>query len=352
MPRKIVHILLYGTILSVFLYGVISLHFFVTALEKNRQHPIVQKKADETLLLGFVGDIVPAQKDMSHFFESIAEYTKKPDLMIGNFEGTVTEESISKCDKIENNCFAFKGNTSILESLQKAGFDVLNIANNHSYDYGEKGNAETINNIQDYGMIASGQKDQVATTSIHGTKIAVIGFSSYEWTNQFFDQKEVTKIVQNAKKDTDIVIVVFHGGKEGRGAEIVPTEKEWYLGEDRGDLMLFAKTAIDAGADIVLGSGPHILRGFEIYKNKLIAYSLGNFASGDPRALTNGILGDTGILFVEIDKNKLYKATFVPAKIENGDPKLLDKKTADDILYKINQLSQTNFPNSAFIFEK
>ena len=83
--------------------------------------------------------------------------------------------------------------------------------------------------------------------------------------------------MERAADRADLVVVAFHGGAEGSDAQHVPRGDETYLGEDRGDLRAFARTAVDAGADLVVGSGPHVVRGIEFYKGHLIAYSAGNF---------------------------------------------------------------------------
>ena len=98
----------------------------------------------------------------------------------------------------------------------------------------------------------------------------------------------------------DIVIVSFHGGAEGNGAEVLPFAREIFAGEDRGNVVEFARAMIDAGADIVLGHGPHVVRPMEIYTDRLIAYSLGNFATYYGISV-EGIRGIAPILLVTLD---------------------------------------------------
>ena len=141
----------------------------------------------------------------------------------------------------------------------------------------------------------------------------------------------------------DIVIVSFHGGAEGNGAEVLPFAREIFAGEDRGNVVEFAHSMIDAGADIVLGHGPHVVRPLEIYHDRLIAYSLGNFATYYGISV-EGIRGVAPILEVTLDD----EGKFVGGKIEptiqlrpagpSVDP---DKK----VIALLRSLTSTAFPN-------
>ena len=104
------------------------------------------------------------------------------------------------------------------------------------------------------------------------------------------------------KSENDFVIVIFHGGAEGADKSTVPEKEEWVGNENRGNVALVARTAIDAGADLVLGSGPHVLRKIEIYKDSPIAYSLGNFV-GASKLITKGVLAYSGIFTATLDKS-------------------------------------------------
>jgi hypothetical protein len=118
----------------------------------------------------------------------------------------------------------------------------------------------------------------VEVVSRNGTRIAFVGFSTYPWSAPMSDLAEVRSLVMAADRQADLVVAMMHAGAEGADRTHVPLIREEAYGEDRGDSRLFARTAIDAGADLVLGSGPHVLRGMQLYKGRLIAYSLGNLA--------------------------------------------------------------------------
>jgi Bacterial capsule synthesis protein PGA_cap len=129
--------------------------------------------------------------------------------------------------------------------------------------------------------------------------VACVGFSSYGWSAPINDPAGVRSLVRRAARRAPIVVAFMHGGAEGAGRLHVPFGHEHAFGEDRGDVRRFAHRAVDAGADLVLGSGPHVLRGMERYRGRLIAYSLGNL-SGWKNFGTGGTLSLSAILTVEL----------------------------------------------------
>ena len=158
-----------------------------------------------------------------------------------------------------------------------AGFTVLSVANNHAYDYGPEGQAETIRALERAGLAHTGQVGQVTRLQEQPVRVAALGFGFYSTAESLLDIPRAARLVERADRWADIVLVTFHGGAEGSGASRVPRGMETYLGEQRGDLRSFSHAVVDAGADLVVGHGPHVLRGMEWYKERLIAYSLGNF---------------------------------------------------------------------------
>jgi len=135
-----------------------------------------------------------------------------------------------------------------------------------------------------------------------GVRVAFVGFSTYRWTPSMDDAAAVRSLIDQAAAIADVVVVLFHAGAEGADRTSVPVGREWAFGEDRGDSRAFAHLAIDAGADLVLGSGPHVIRGLETYRGRLIAYSLGNFA-GAHNFASGGALSTSGVLAVRIDRS-------------------------------------------------
>ena len=236
--------------------------------------------------------------------------------------------------------------------FKEAGFDVVSAANNHAGDFGEAGRAMTRKVLDKLGIKHAGSnKGQYSTTYIErkGKKMAFIGFGTNSISLNVNNLGAARAAVRAADKNADIVVVTFHGGAEGAKSQRVPNRTEIFYGERRGNLPLFSKTVIDAGADLVIGHGPHVLRGIQIYKDRLIAYSLGNFATYGWFRL-QGPTRLTAILETEIDG----EGKFVGGKIHSG--KIIDwgvpslDKSGESIR-KIRSLSNLDFGSTAPIIE-
>lgn len=202
------------------------------------------------------------------------------DLTFGNLEGPMLEGgSTSKCSPSSRSCFAYRVPTRYGKYLKDAGFDVMSVANNHASDFGAEGRESTRRVLDSLGIAHSGgDYNDFAYLNVKGKKIGVIAFAFNQISYNINDIETAKRVVAKVKAKCDIVIVSFHGGAEGAAAQHVPRGPETYLRESRGDLRVFTHAVVDAGADLILGSGPHVVRGFEVYKDRLIAYSLGNFA--------------------------------------------------------------------------
>lgn len=296
----------------------------------------------ETITIGFVGDIVPGPLASPDILVGAIPYTEKPDIMIGNLEGAITQHAYSKCGTHSPNCFAFNGDDHFLKLLASASFDVLNTSNNHFNDYGKKGREETIQKIIEVGIVPIGVKDSITYIHKNNLIVGLVSFSTSWWAGNIHNEKAVEKIVGEAKQNADIIVVVFHGGGEGAKYAHTPIETEWYLGENRGNVRAFAHKAIDAGADVVFGSGPHVLRGIEKYNDTLIAYSLGNFASGDSNLLNVGSLKTSAMIEVTLDKDGSFVSGIVHPFEINGmlSPYPDPQRTAISFM---NNLSRNDF---------
>jgi poly-gamma-glutamate capsule biosynthesis protein CapA/YwtB (metallophosphatase superfamily) len=152
--------------------------------------------------------------------------------------------------------------------------------------------------------------------------VAVLGFAPYPWAQDLRDLPAAEALVRKADRWADLVVVTMHAGAEGAEHRHVMPGNESFLGENRGNVVAFAHDVIRAGADLVVGSGPHVLRGMEWYRGRLIAYSLGNFV-GYRTLNTAGVTGVTAILRVELARDgSLEKGTLVPLTIAgNGIPR-------------------------------
>lgn len=282
--------------------------------------PFIEK--DKDIVIGFVGDMAPADSTYNEtVFADVSKYLEVPDLMIGNLEGTFANEfRTSKCIYIEFMCFAFRGDRNFADALKEAGFDFISLVNNHSFDFGETGLKDTTDELDRVGIPYITQQKPTASLLVRGKKIGILGLSSTKPAETISDYTFITNTVTKLKSENDFVIVVFHGGAEGANKTEVPKQIEYMGNENRGDVQKVAYTAIDAGADVVLGSGPHVLRKIENYNGKLIAYSLGNFVGGNGKMVTRGLLGISGILFTTLSEEKPI-TTFTSVRLTpNGIP--------------------------------
>lgn len=247
----------------------------------------------------------------------IARVLRAADLTAVNAEGTFSVGGASKCNGPDTDvCFAFQAPPSHAAALARAGVDVANLANNHAFDFGAPGMGQTITALRARHVDVTGRPGEILVRTIAGAKVAFVGFSTYPWSSPLADPAAVTALIGDARKRANVVVAFFHAGAEGVGQEHTPAGAETYLGEDRGSVRAFAHTAIDAGADLVLGSGPHVLRGIELYRNRVVAYSLGNLA-GYRNFATGGTLSLSGILRVTVDDDGAFlTGTFTALRLD------------------------------------
>ena len=263
------------------------------------------------------------------------------DIVFGNLEGTLTDATTSKCKRKAKDCFAFRVPPEFASDLRAAGFTVMNDANNHSYDFGPAGQADTVRALHAAGIAQTGLPGEVTVVRAGGLRVAVLGFAPYSFTASLLDLATARTLIQQADAKADIVIVAIHAGAEGADAQHVTGAEESYAGEDRGNAAAFAHMAVDAGADLVLGSGPHVLRAMELYHGRLIAYSLGNFAGYHNFGL-DGILGDSAVLHVRLTakgafhSGRITSVRLVEAGMPEPDPagagaQLIAQLSGDDL---------------------
>ncbi len=200
-------------------------------------------------------------------------------IVFGNLEGTMTTATTSKCQPPSPTCYAFKVPPSFAAAYRWDGFTVLNAANNHAWDYGAPGVAQTTAALTAAGITEAGLPGQVGVVAVHGVRVAFVDFAPYYNTNNLLDLSSATQMISAAHREASIVVVYMHAGAEGPQADHVTRTTETFYGENRGNPYAFAHAAVDAGADLVIASGPHVLRGLEWYRGRLIDYSLGDFAN-------------------------------------------------------------------------
>ncbi len=347
--------------------GTIALLLFVIACQSKivsseepaNVTPKPTPKNDQPITIAAVGDIMLGSpfpndsrmppNDGADLLKNVTPILSAADIAFGNLEGPIIDSGISaKCSPNSTKCFAFRVPTRYGKYLKEAGFDVMSVANNHAGDFGEAGRVSTQKVLDQQGIKYAGSLQPPATTAYleaKGKKIAVIGFGHNNGMPSINDIAGARQLVAQAKAKADLVIVSFHGGGEGTDRQHVLNQSEIFLGENRGNLPLFTHTVIDAGADLVLGHGPHVMRGMEIYKDRLIAYSLGNFCTyGWFKLEAETAL--TEILEVKLGTD----GKFVGGKIHNARQEGLGIPVLDNSgnsIRKIRELSLADFPATA-----
>jgi hypothetical protein len=237
-------------------------------------------------------------------FANMKDKIAAAEWMFGNLETVLadTGES-SKCgSKKTGSCYAFRAPTAFAQTLKEIGFDVVSSANNHSGDFGPEGRISTLAALDAAGIKHSGPIGDVASFEVNGLKIGLIGFATGQDMPRVPDLETAKKLVAEVDRTHDLVIVSFHAGAEGAKATHVPKAEEIFYGEDRGNVYEFAHLMVDAGADLVIGHGPHVLRAMEVYKGRFIAYSMGNFCAYKGFSLS-GPLAVSGMLTVTLATN-------------------------------------------------
>jgi poly-gamma-glutamate capsule biosynthesis protein CapA/YwtB (metallophosphatase superfamily) len=285
----------------------------VTPATPRRDHPGLTLAAVGDIMMGtdFPENILP-DDDGVGFLTAVTPVLSAPDVTFGNLEGVLQDggEPVKQC-KDTRICFLFRTPTRYARYLASAGFDVMSLANNHARDFGEDGRSSTMAALDAVGIHHSGREGTVASWTANGRRVALVAFAPNVGSNSLNDPQIGLPLVTQLAATHDIVIVSFHGGAEGNGAEVLPFAREIFAGEDRGDVVEFAHAMIDAGADLVLGHGPHVVRPLELYHDRLIAYSLGNFATYYGISV-DGIRGIAPILLCTLDD----EGRFVSGRIE------------------------------------
>jgi hypothetical protein len=322
--------------------------------------------APRTVIIDAVGDtmvgsVFPKREAMPpengrRIFERVKELWAGADIVMGNFEGTVASDpSVAKA--LGSHSYRFLMPPESLAIYKDAGFTVLNVANNHAMDAGLPARMAAQAAMDAAGIAHGGSLNQPSTvlTTASGVKVGFIG-SAPHMDCLPLDVVQVGQLVKELKEKQgcSLVFVSMHAGAEGEAALHVPKAHEMYLGADRGDVYAFAHGVIDAGADLVVGHGPHVPRGMEVYKGRLIAYSLGNFATygmfnlkgigGLGLVLEVDLLEDGTLKGLRIHSTRQDKGSetwtqgiAVDVDPEEGARKLVEKLSKEDF--------QTDLPN-------
>lgn len=312
----------------------------------------VPPSAQVAVSLKAVGDIIPGTnfpnyrlpQDPNYLFNSVRMFLGEVDLVFGNFESTLTDYPYSAKDISQGMTFAFRTPPAFADVLRSAGFDILSVANNHSFDFGDPGFADTISFIEQAGMRAVGRKDDIVIVEANGYAIAFIGFSYWSDHNYMNDLETAANLVRTAQAQADMVVISVHAGAEGTDALSVKNQTEYFFSENRGNMVQFSRAMVDAGADLILGHGPHVPRAIELYQNKLIAYSLGNFL-GYRTLSTDGPLGNSLILQVDLNETgDFVHGRVIPVALDPNGVPYIDNFFESVTL--VRQLTMQDFPNT------
>jgi hypothetical protein len=272
------------------------------------------------------------------------------DVVFGNMEGVLWDSDAPPAKRCSNPelCYVFRGPESQASLLAETGFTLMSLANNHSGDWGPEGRDATISALRSAGIeIAGLDREDARTASLalaDGTRVGAIAFAPNRGTLDLNDIPAARRRVEALAASHEVVIVSFHGGAEGADYTRLPKEMEVFHGERRGDVHAFAHAVIDAGADVVIGHGPHVPRAIEIYRDRFIAYSLGNFWTWG-RFNLQGANGLAPVVDLRLDRDgRLLAARVHSARQPGRGGPVLDPDARAARL--IAELTAEDFPES------
>ena len=329
----------------------------------SRSHDPIQSHSKDTLrapskdtlcIIG-TGDIMlgtnypsvtylPPGDDCSPLLRPVHHVLQSGDVLFGNLEGGFSSEggTPKKC-KDTTKCYVFRMPDHFASCLTEAGYDVLSVANNHVNDFGAEGRASTSALLDSLGFAYAGFISHPWTTfEKEGITYGFAAFAPNKGTMDLKDYAGAARITRMLDSLADVVIISFHGGGEGKDHQHVIKGDEEYLGYNRGSVWHFAHTVVDAGADVVFGHGPHVTRAMELYKDRLICYSLGNFATYR-RFNLRGPNGIAPIVKVNVDaEGHFLSGQVVPVyQPGEGGPRI---DPSARVIHKLIELCNADFP--------
>jgi cell wall-associated NlpC family hydrolase len=319
---------------------------FAQEMPKNETFLSIIGTGDIMLGSNYPSDAKLPANDGKDLLQNAKNILRDADVTFGNLEGCFLDSG-GNSKACQSGCYFFRMPQRYVNYLLDAGFDVMNIANNHNGDFGAKGRESTVKTLQDAGLYYAGLEEVCETSifEINGTKYGFCGFAPNTGTVRITNIDYAKKIVAGLDSLCDVVIVSFHGGAEGKEHNRVTRKYEQFYGENRGNVYEFAHSVIDAGADIVFGHGPHVLRAAELYNDRFIIYSMGNFCTAGDFNIS-GISGYAPAVKVLVDK----EGKFVSGQIFSFLQKDKTGPVADAnnaAAKEIKRLTELDFPNTA-----
>jgi cell wall-associated NlpC family hydrolase len=289
--------------------------------------------------------------DGKDLLNNVKTILRSADVTFGNLEGCFLDSGGTR-KSCNSGCYYFRMPNRYVERLLDAGFDVINIANNHNGDFGQQGRTNTVKVLKEAGLAYAGLKDVCETSEfeINGVKYGFCGFAPNNGTVKITDLAYAKKIVAGLDSTCDIVIVSFHGGAEGAKNNHVTRKTETFYGENRGNVYEFAHAVIDAGADVVLGHGPHVVRAAELYKDRFIIYSMGNFCTSGDFSIS-GISGYAPIVKIYTDRKGVFRKGQIFSALQKDKTGPVMDET-NSAAKEIKRLTELDFPETQLnIFE-
>jgi poly-gamma-glutamate capsule biosynthesis protein CapA/YwtB (metallophosphatase superfamily) len=309
----------------------------------------------DTLLITGVGDMMLgtnypatpsylAPDDGKTLLDPVKDVLSSSDITFGNLEGCIlTQGGTPKSCANPAMCYAFRMPDHYAGYFKEAGFDLLSIANNHIGDFGDAGRRNTVEQLNKAGIAFAGLNSHPYTiVKQNGIRYGLCAFAPNEGTVSINDLEGARALIRKVDTLCDVLIVSFHGGAEGPGYRHITRKNEIFLGENRGNPYQFARVAIDAGADVVFGHGPHVTRAIDLYKNRFIAYSMGNFATYGRFSL-KGPAGIAPIIQLSVNsRGEFIDGRIIPIRqVGEGGP-LPDSSRA--VIAEISSLTHEDIP--------
>lgn len=321
----------------------------------------ISRLIKDTLTLIGVGDIMmgtnfPSVKylpgnNARDLWSEVSDTLNQADVTFGNLEGVILDEGgDQKSCRNPKVCYLFRSPESYLQNLKDAGFDVVSLANNHAGDFGEPGRLNTMKALDSLEINYAGLLVAPTTTfMVDGMKYGMVAFSPNIGTVSIHNEDRAFELVESLDSLVDVVVVSFHAGAEGSKHQHVTKKIEMFYGENRGNVYDFAHKMIDHGADVIFGHGPHVSRAVEVYKNRFITYSMGNFCTYG-RFNLRGANGIAPIVKIRTDaEGKFIDGQLIPIYQPGaGGPRFDPKGRAISV---IRELTKKDFPESNLLID-
>jgi len=288
-----------------------------------------------------------APNDGADIFTGVDTWLRAADVAFLNLEGPLADDHVAttKCRPGSTSCYEFRTPTRYVAALQGAGIDLASLANNHASDCGPAGMESSMATLDAVGIGHSGRYGDVALIERDGVKIGLVAAHSGGCCLNVNRLDEVTAAIVELDERADIVLFSFHGGAEGAAHRHVPGKTEIAWGERRGDVKALARAAVDAGADLVLGHGPHVLRAMEVYRGRLVVYSMGNFVGYNQFGTRGGYGGTSVVVEADLAANGVLRGARIrPVALDSLAQPRPDPEGA--AWAQIQELSDADFPET------